>query len=184
MLRPGKAPIRDLSVFRFWTRVSILRAPENQAAVIAGVLSLVGVLVGVGLERWSQDRVLQQMQRRDVAKLVSARVQGRWVRASAVINASGSSVFRNRWNEYIQGGLISWNEDYRYMKNGIKEYFPGQAGTFGAIHESFKDLHAALLTYHRTQGNPSPEAEKDAEGRLDALGRQIDVLVEGLFSSL
>lgn len=160
-----------------------LSSSENQAALLAGILSLVGVVLGVGLERWSQDRMLHQLQRRDVAKLVSSRVQGRWVRASAVISAAGSSVFRSRWDEYVQGGLIPWNEDYRYMRRGTREYFEDEVDDFDNLHESFKELHKALLEYHRARGNPSREAETYAEARLDVIGKQIDTLVDGLFAS-
>jgi hypothetical protein len=38
-----------------------LSPPENQATLVAGILSLVGVFLGVAPERWSQDRMLHQV---------------------------------------------------------------------------------------------------------------------------
>jgi hypothetical protein len=127
--------------------------PEIQAAIVAGVFTLIGVAVGVGLEQWSQDTVIQ---------------------------AGRSSVFQNRWEEYIQGGIIPWNEDYRYMRSGIKEYFPTSAKNFEDAHESFKNLHKILLEYHRAKGSPDPRIEKQAAVTLDTLGREADVLVDSL----
>lgn len=163
--------------------MNIFKTTANQSAIIAGIFTLLGVVVGVSLEQWSQDRVLHKIQQRDIAKVVSARVQGRWVRASAIIQSGGSSVFPSRWDDYIERGVFPWNEDYRYMRSGLNQYFPSSVKKFDKLNISFQNLHGILLEYHRAKGTPNPKDETRAVASLDGIGKELDLLVDSLFES-
>ena len=141
-----------------------------RAALLGALLAVAGTIFGVVLDHQITRRALDAFERRDMATRLTLRASARWVHARSVVEAADSSVFRRRWDDYMDEGFTQWNQEYYVLKHGVTKFFPDAEGDFGRLQKSFEDLHRALLPYHQSSGAPDRQTRDLARKRLDETG--------------
>jgi hypothetical protein len=143
------------------------------AAIVAGVFTLVGAVVGALLDRTLEHRIRRDIWRHEMAMRLVERSMGRWTRARTLLMAAESSVYQNRWDDYIEHGLTRWNQEYLVLEYGVQRWFPEARTDFERLTEAFRRLHEALLGYQRSGGSPPPEVRSKAQREVEATGDQV-----------
>lgn len=157
-----------------------VKSIEVRAAALAGLFTLIGVVMGAGLERCSQASVRNEIDRREIISLVARRAQGRYFRASNLLQVRGSSKFSSRWDDYIEHGVYPWNEDLYTIEIGIERHFPASIGTLERVQKDFAQLSGALQGFHKHGGSPPPHEARIVETYLEEVRFSIQTLIREL----
>lgn len=160
---------------------------QTQAAVVGGILTIVGAIVGAGLTVSLDHSLQREYQRWDFVQGVSQRAQARSVRARNVVTSSESSVFDARWDDYILNGYMVWNEGFYAMKLGMEREFPELIPLFETVHARFLDTHGILVRVRQRQnaGNSRSlsSVEEEAAEALAELESSVEQLIFSLFDA-
>ena len=128
---------------------------HRRAAWIQGLIGFVVALLIFAGGFWAQGYFKDQLGSDETAILVSARARARWIRAKNMTMQSNGSRCASRWQDYMDKGLMPWNEDYSAMKWGIKKYYPELNKKFLALQDEFANLHHKILAYQASGCDPS-----------------------------
>ncbi len=91
----------------------------------------------------------------ELSILTCRNVNSRNVRSLNMITSSSSSVFEDRWADYISEGVYPWNSDRAIMEHFIKKEYPDLVSTFNSITKKFADIHDILSEIRQLQGAKS-----------------------------
>ncbi len=111
----------------------------------------------------------------------------RWHRSNSIYSTSGSSVFVDRWNNYIYNVYYPWESNLYMIDAHIKQNHPQIYNNFQSVCLEFDTIHSILNELRKLQ-NPSTtfEAEslnfneKTVKSRLDSLEINIDKIKDTL----
>ncbi len=148
--------------------------------VIAGLFTLLGVVLGVALDRHSQALVLEQIRKHEVAQVTVKRAQARWARAWLVSRAAGSDRFKLRWEEYMLGGFTPWNGELPLMRKGLERHFPRAIEPFENLGTAFGEQNGLLVGYYRSGGKPSSAQATQVEESIEHTRELVEQLVEAV----
>lgn len=105
-------------------------------------------------------------------------------RSSAIRYASNSSVFDDRWEDYINEVVYPWNENLFLMDNAIAASYNNEVHSdFEDICEQFRNLHKSLRGIRLKQKAESKSSKNDlsnyeneAESIIQDLTEKIELL--------
>lgn len=141
---------------------------------IGVVLTVIGSLFQFELNRCQTVK----MEERNMVIDISSSISSRLYRSKAVLKASGSSKFDDRWNDYIVNFLHPWNESlptiYAYAS-----IIYGEEGTerMNELMPLFTELHDELNEVRKKQGAQTEEGKASLRShklKADKLIQTID----------
>lgn len=92
----------------------------------------------------------------------------RYYRSHNIITSSRSSVFEDRWNDYILNGVYPWNSNHFIIENFIKQYYTELIEDYTDLDAKFNDLHNILIAIRKKQGSKSNEMKIELSNKEKA----------------
>jgi hypothetical protein len=105
----------------------------------------------------------KQKSNREMEVLVCLTMNSRSIRASNVINSSSSSVFNDRWDEYVTQGFYKWNENRGLIEQFLKNVHPTLFEEFKSLNSKFGELHKTIIELRQLQNSESDSRKAKRE---------------------
>lgn len=145
--------------------------------VITGVIL---TLLGSFIQFYLQKEFYNYNENKRTAILTCKFLDSRLHRSISIVEASGSNVFSDRWNAYINEVIYPWNSNLFLMDVFIQQEHEDCHKEFEYISEQFRELHKLLNEIRKKQGTISSEAKDE----LNHLEKESKVIIEKLTKSV
>lgn len=152
--------------------------------IISGVvLTFIGVFIQFQMNKNYENT--KEIQRWDIITI--KQLDNRLTRSYSILLTSKSSVFNDRWNNYIYDVFYPWNSNLYIIDAHIKQNHSSIYEKFASTCSDFRTIHDLLNGIRKLQ-NPSTnkekvalkELEKKTKKELDRLTNKINLIKEEL----
>ena len=149
--------------------------------VVGGLLVILGAILGGIVGQVLYTNYEADVLRRELAWLISDRAQARLIRAENVLFSSKSSVFDERWTDYINHGYMPWNEKLPVMSYSMNRFSRADRELLDEVGKEFGALHSVLQQLRRSQNATDAtqlqKAETDAREAIKEIRGKVTTLI-------
>ena len=152
--------------------------------IISGVfLTFVGVFIQFQMNKNYENA--KEIQRLNIITI--KQLDNRLTRSYSIFLNSRSTVFKDRWDNYIYTVFYPWNTDLYILDAHIKQNHSAIYNEFESVCSDFRTIHNTLNDIRKLQ-NPSTkkennkleEKEKEVKEKLDSLTTKINIIKKEL----
>lgn len=147
------------------------------------VLGTILTFMGTLYQFYLQKSFYERNEHKETAIIICNRLDNRINRSSFIISSSGSSVFLDRWDDYISEVINPWNSNLYLMDFFIKNKHPEVYANFEEVCLKFRELHKLLNEVRKKQGAISNEAKNELN-RLETESTKLASQILELNNSL
>jgi len=119
------------------------------------VVGIILTIIGAVIQFQLFVKYDKQKTSREMAIITCFTMNSRSIRASNVINSSSSSVFNDRWDEYVTQGFYKWNENRGLIEQFLKNVHPTLFEEFKSLNLKFGELHKTIIELRQLQNSES-----------------------------
>jgi hypothetical protein len=148
--------------------------------IISGVvLTFIGVFIQFQMNKnYENTKEIQRLNNITIKQL-----DNRLTRSYSILLTSKSTVFKDRWNNYIYTVFYPWNSDLYILDAHIKQNhlaiynkFENVCADFRTIHNILNDIRKLQKPSTKKENNKLEIKEKEVKEKLDSLTTKINVI--------